>query len=216
MGNEQIGERISARRKQLGLTLDDIASEIGVAKSTVQRYEKGSIDKIKLPVIEAIARVLQVNPSWLCGKSDDMVPQPENYMSFSNIIPMPSTYKVPLIGTIACGKPILAVEEADELVEVPDFIYADFALRCKGDSMINARIFDGDVVYIRKQPEVENGDIAAVLVGDEATLKKVTLSPDKLVLEPANPMYDPLVFRGEEMNQVEILGKAVGFTSLIS
>lgn len=107
------------------------------------------------------------------------------------------------------------IAEADELVEVPDFIHADFALRCKGESMINARIFDGDVVYIRKQPTVENGQIAAVLVGDEATLKRVTVYEDKIVLEAANPLFDPLVFRGEEMNQVEILGKAVGFTGLI-
>lgn len=216
MKNIEIGQRILLRRTQLGLTLDDVASEIGVAKSTIQRYEKGTIQKIKLPVIEAVARVLKVDPAWICCKTDNMDVTYTTRMDLDGVIPMPSTYKVPLIGTIACGKPILAVEEADELVEVPDFIHADFALRCKGDSMINARIFDGDVVYIRKQPEVENGQIAAVLIGDEATLKRVTVYSDKIVLEAANPLYDPLVYRGEEMNRVEILGKAVGFTSLIS
>lgn len=95
MGNEQIGERISFRRKQLGLTLDDIASEIGVAKSTVQRYEKGTIDKVKLPVIEAIARVLQVNPSWLCGKIDGMTLRPENYADFEGSI-MGNVMKTPM------------------------------------------------------------------------------------------------------------------------
>lgn len=212
MRNIEIGQRILLRRTQLGMTLDDIANEIGVARSTIQRYEKGTIQKIKLPVIDAIARALNVNPAWLCGKTDNT----EITCSIpDNIVPMPSTYKVPLIGTIACGKPILAAEDADEAVDVPEFIRADFALRCKGDSMINSRIFDGDIVYIRSQPTVENGQIAAVRIGDEATLKKVILFQDKLVLEPANPMYDPLVFRGEEMNQVEILGKAVGFTSSI-
>lgn len=102
-----------------------------------------------------------------------------------------------------------------DMVQAPNCFQADFAFLCKGDSMINARIFDGDLVYIRKQPSVENGEIAAVRIGDEATLKKVTLYSDKIVLEAANPLYDPLVYRGEEMNQIEILGKAVGFTSVI-
>ena len=128
---------------------------------------------------------------------------------------MPNTYKVPLIGTIACGQPILAVEDADEIVEVPENVRADFALRCKGDSMIEARIYDGDIVYIRSQPEVENGQIAAVRIGDEATLKKVRVYPDMLILEPANQAYEPLVYRGEELNDIEILGKAVAFTSVI-
>lgn len=215
MKNVEIGQRILLRRTQLGLTLDDVASEIGVAKSTIQRYEKGTIQKLKLPVIEAVARVLKVDPAWICCKTDNMDAYSPTHMDLGGVMPMPGTYKVPLVGTIACGKPILAVEEADEFVNVPDFIHADFALRCKGDSMINARIFDGDVVYIRSQPEVENGEIAAVLVGDEATLKRVTVFPDRIVLEPANPMYDHQTFRGEEMNQVEILGKAIGFTSFI-
>lgn len=215
MDNERIGFRIEQRRKELGFTLDDVAREIGVAKSTVQRYEKGTIEKIKLPVIEAIARALSVNPAWLCFKSDTMEPTTPPSPLPSNIIPMPQTYKVPLIGTIACGQPILAVEDADELVEVPEHISADFALRCKGDSMIDARIYDGDIVYIRSQPEVESGQIAAVRIGDEATLKKVRVFPDMIILEPANQAFDPLVYRGEELNDIEILGKAVAFTSVI-
>lgn len=215
MKNIEIGQRILLRRTQLGLTLDDVASEIGVARSTIQRYEKGTIQKIKLPVIEAMARVLRVSPSWLCCKTDDMEATFVTRGEPDNILPVPTMRKAPLIGAIACGKPILAVEECEEFVDLPDHIRADFALRCKGDSMINARIFDGDIVYIRKQPEVENGQIAAVLIGDEATLKRVTVLPDKIILEPANPLYDPIVYRGEEMNQVEILGRAVAFTSAI-
>jgi len=81
--------------------------------------------------------------------------------------------------------------------------------------MINARIFDGDVVYIRQQVTVESGQIAAVLIDGEATLKRVKLQSDRIILEPENPMYDPLVYRNEEMNNVRILGKAVAFTSAI-
>ncbi len=216
----EIGNRLGQRRKELGMTLDDIATEIGVARSTIQRYEKGTIKTAKMPVLEAISRVLHVNPSWLCGKSEDMeVPDPNPARplpsTFDNILLMPTVYKVPLVGTIACGKPILAVEEAGETVAVPEWVRADFALRCKGDSMINARIFDGDTVYIKSQPEVENGQIAAVRVGEEATLKKVYYAPesDRITLRACNPLYPDLVYEGETLNEIEILGLAVGFYS---
>ena len=214
MGNPILGNRLKQKRLELQMTQGDIAEQIGVAVSTVQRYEKGQIDKIKLPVVEAIARVLEVSPEWLIGKTDVEAPSSES-IRVSNIIPMPKMNQIPLIGEIACGKPILAVEDATELVDVPDHIHADFALRCKGDSMINARIFDGDVVYIRSQPIVETGEIAAVLIGEEATLKRVHLFDDHISLEAENPMYKPLVYWGDEMNSVKILGKAVAFTSLI-
>ena len=122
---------------------------------------------------------------------------------------------VPILGTIACGAPILAQEHIESYTELPGGIHADFALVCKGDSMVGARIFDGDVVYIRQQETVENGEIAAVLVDGEATLKRVRHFGDRISLEPENPMYRPLIFWGEEMNQVQILGKAVAFTAQV-
>lgn len=134
---------------------------------------------------------------------------------FDNIIPIPSTKKVPLLGTIACGEPIIANENIEMYIKVDESIPADFALRCKGDSMINARIFDGDIVYIRQQPDVEDGEIAAVLIGDEATLKKVHKYPNKIVLSACNPMYDDYVYTNEQLNEIRILGKAVAFFSVI-
>lgn len=211
MGNSIVATRMQQRREQLGLTLDDIALEIGVARSTIQRYEKGTIEKLKLPVIEAIANVLQVDPAWLVGKSDD--PGVVTANSSDNILPFPAMQSVPLIGTIACGEPILAAENIECEVDMPEHVKADFALRCKGDSMINARIYDGDIVYIRQQPTVDDGQIAAVLVDDEATLKRVRLYPDHVVLEPENPQYRPLSFWESDMEHVRILGKAVAFTS---
>ena len=208
-----LGSRIKSRRTELNMTQGDIAVAIGVAISTIQRYEAVTIQKIKLPVVEAIARILQVNADWLIGKTDK-----QRIISHSlpdNIIPMPKMKKVPILGTIACGQPILAYEEYDEYASIPEHIHADFALRCKGDSMINARIFDGDIVYIRQQPDVENGQIAAVLIDDEATLKRVKKFPDHIVLEPENPMYKPLVYWEEEMNTIRILGLAVAFTSTV-
>lgn len=206
---ENLSSILKQRRKELGLTLAQIADHMGVAEATVQRWESGNIKNIRYEKIGKLAEILQVNPASFMGWGESNGSLP------SNIIALPKTYTVPLVGTIACGQPIWAVEEADEVVEVPESVCADFALRCRGDSMINARIFDGDIVYIRKQPEVENGQIAAVRIDDEATLKRVKLFPDKIVLEPANPMYEPLVYRGEEINQIEILGKAVAFTSML-
>lgn len=125
--------------------------------------------------------------------------------------------RVPLIGTIACGRPILAVEDASETVCLPEQIDADFSLRCKGDSMINARIFDGDIVYIKSQPMVEQGEIAAVIIEDEATLKKVYYTPgsDRITLRACNPMYPDMEYEGESLNRIKIIGKAVAFTGLI-
>lgn len=122
----------------------------------------------------------------------------------------------PRLGAVACIETsCAAIEDADEFDDVPEEIDCDFTLLCKGDSMINARIYDGDIVYIRAQDTVENGEIAAVLIDDEATLKRVRIYPDQIVLFPENPMYKPLVYRNEDMNSVRILGKAVAFTSRV-
>lgn len=137
---------------------------------------------------------------------------------------MPLPYKegrtVPLIGSIACGTPILADENIEKEIMLPEDISADFCLRCKGDSMINARIYDGDIVFIRKQPIVENGEIAAVLIDEmadvsEATLKRVYIYEDKIMLIAENPAYPPMVYSNEDMNSVRIAGKAVAFLSRV-
>lgn len=136
----------------------------------------------------------------------------------SNVIPLPNTYSVPLLGTIACGDPILAEQNIIDKVSVPDTVRgADFALLCKGDSMVNARIYDGDIVYIHMQDTVENGEIAAVLIGDEATLKRVYYTPggSRITLRPCNPLYPDYEYAGEELNKIRILGKAIAFTSAV-
>lgn len=205
----QIGERIKRRREELGLSADQVADSIGKNRATVYRYESNDIKNFPIEILIPLAEVLRTTPAYLMGWDGDTGVMPEN------IIPMPEMRKIPLIGSIACGAPILAEEHIEEYINIPKHIHADFALTCKGDSMINARVFDGDVVYIRQQDTVENGEIAAVLIEGEATLKRVRLHPDRIILEPENPLYDPLVYRGEEMNTVRILGKAVAFTSAI-
>lgn len=206
----EIKDILKNRRTELGLTQLDVANAVGVSEATVSRWESGDIANMKRSRIASLASVLKISPSIIMGWNEEH----EIHLP-SNIIPMPVMRKVPLVGSIACGTPILAEENLDGDVEAPDHVRADFALRCKGDSMINARIFDGDVVYIRQQESVEHGEIAAVLIGDEATLKRVYMYDDCISLEAENPQYKPMVYRGEEMNNIRILGKAVAFTSMI-
>lgn len=204
------GQRMKNRRKEIGLSAERVAEILGVSPATIYRYENGDIEKVPGDRLVPIADALKTTPAFLMGW-DDVTDN-----SFpNNIIPMPEMRKIPLIGSIACGAPILAEEHIEEYIDIPRHIHADFALTCKGDSMINARIFDGDIVYIRQQQAVDNGEIAAVLIDGEATLKRVQLFNDHISLEPENPQYRPLVYWNEEMNTVRILGKAVAFTSTI-
>lgn len=217
----KFSERFKLLRKERGLSQAALATELGFTKSSVNMYERGDREP-GLESLETIADFFNVDMDYLLGKSDVQnrflytpASDAESVALPDNILPMPVAYTVPLLGTIACGEPILAAENIEDNVEVPEHIHADFALRCKGDSMINARIHDGDIVYIRQQPAVNNGEIAAVLIGDEATLKRVYVYEDHVVLQPENPSYEPLVYFGETMSTVRILGKAVGFTSII-
>ncbi len=203
------GTRIRQLRQQKGLTLLDVARQLGVREATVQRYESGAIKNIKKETIAALAKLFDCSPEYLLGWQPAPSPLP------AGCIPLPATHSIPLLGTIACGEPILAQENIEDQIAVPEFIHADFALRCKGDSMIGARIRDGDVVYIRSQPDVEDGEIAAVLIGEEATLKRVYKIPGRLQLRPENPSYPVFEYSGSELDEIRILGKAVGFSSVV-
>lgn len=204
-----MANRIRELRKQQGITMKQLGEVVDLAESTISQYETGK----RQPDNETLLKISEyfgVTVGYLLGY-ETMA----NRGLPLNIIPMPEMRKIPLIGAIACGKPILAEEHIEEYVEIPKHVPADFALSCKGDSMINARIFDGDVVYIRQQATVENGEIAAVLIDGEATLKRVKFYEDRISLEPENPTYRPIVLWGEEMNEARILGKAVAFTSAV-
>ena len=199
-------DRIRSRRIELGMTLDEVAKKVGVNNATISRWESGAIENQRRDKIELLAAALKLSPGELMGW-DDALP--------SNITPMPSTHRVPRVGSIACGVPILAEENIECYDAVPDYVKADFTLVCKGDSMINARIFDGDIVCIRQQPEVANGEIAAVLVDDSATLKRVRLFKDHISLVADNPTFPTLEYWGEDMAKVRILGKATHFISTV-
>ena len=204
-------KRMKYAVENAGLSYMELERKTGVSHSTLQRYLNGKTNRIPLSAVEKIANATNVSAAWIMGweESPNVTPLPDN------IIPMPKMRRIPLLGTIACGEPILAAENIEGDVDTPDNIHVDFALRCKGDSMINARIYDGDIVYIRQQPDVENGEIAAVLIGDEATLKRVYKSEGQVTLMPANDNYPPLVYTGEQLQELHIIGKAVAFTSTV-
>lgn len=212
----KFSDRLRLLRTNKDLSQADFAKQIKVSKSSINMYERGEREP-SFMLLEKIADYFNVDMDYLLGKSD-VVNKNASIISQTfptNIAPMPETRKIPLVGTIACGQPILAEQNIEEYISIPRHLAGDFALTCKGDSMINARIFDGDIVYIRQQDTVDNGEIAAVLIDGEATLKRVRLFEDHISLEPENPQYRPIVLWGEEMNTVRILGKATAFTSTV-
>lgn len=203
-------DRIKSRRTELGLTVEELAHKMGYKdKSSISKIENGKAD-IPQSKIAAFADALQTTPAYLMGWEEQ--PEPKKPTIPPGFEPMPKMKKIPLIGSIACGEPITAEQNIEKMVDVPEYIRCDFSLTCHGDSMVDAGIHDKDVVYIRIQPEVENGEIAAVRIDGEATLKRVYYNPGTLTLMPANPAYAPMVYTGSQLEEVHIEGKAVGWT----
>ncbi len=158
--------------------------------------------------IAKLAQILKVPPASLMGWETADFP--------NNIVPLPKMREWKVLGATACGKP-LHRELLDETVMAPDDIKADVVFRCVGDSMINTRIFDGDAVFVRLQPEVENGQIAVVRVDDEYTLKRVYFHEDYVELRPENPVHKAIILRGHQLEPeyFEVVGLAAAFMSVI-
>lgn len=204
-----VGTVLRTLRENNKMTLEEVSKKLGIAKQTLYKYEIGIITNIPLLKIEELAKIYNVSPSYITGWEDE---KKDNLSQYDNIMPI-TTKKVPLLGQIACGKPIYANEDRESYIEAGTELKADFCLKATGDSMINARIFDGDIVFIRKQPAVENGEIAAVIIDDSATLKRVFYHPetDILELKAENPKYPVQTYTNEQLNEIKILGKAIAF-----
>lgn len=194
------------------MTQAELSKRSGISKSSISRYIKGDWEGKQSAVYE-LAKALGVTEAWLMGydvpmESSTALAVPPGFES------LPKMVKRPLVGSIACGEPITAEENIEDYVDVPESAHCDFCLRCKGDSMIDAGIHDGDLVYIHIQPEVENGQIAAVRIDGEATLKRVFWdeAAQTLTLLAENRSFSPLVFTGSVLETVHIEGKAVGYT----
>ena len=216
----KFSERFKELRQSRKLSQQELAYYLGISKSSVNMYERGEREP-GLETIENIADFFNVDMDYLLGKSlvankslnSNNISPADKYSSYG-VMPI-KKQKIRLLGEIACGEPIFCDEDRESYVEVGTDIRADFCLRAKGDSMINARIMDGDIVFIREQSMVDDGEIAAVVIEDEATLKRVYYyrEENKLVLQAENPKYRPLVYSGEELDTIRILGKAVAFQS---
>lgn len=187
------------------VTASQISRATGISKSVLSMYLSGK-NEARQNNLYTLAVALNVTEPWLMGFD---VPMERDVHRVDAI----EAQAVPLIGSIACGTPTQANEEFEAYVRVGARIDCDFCLRANGDSMVGARINDGDIIFIRSQPSVNNGEIAAVIIDDQATLKRVYLEDNKLVLMAENPKYAPLIYVGEELNSIRILGKAVAFQS---
>ena len=209
-----IAENIKRLRKRCRMTLEELASAVGTSKQTIHRYENGVISNIPPEKVVAIAKALSTTPAKLMGWGEEEFSTINN--NESALYPL-AVRRLPILGDIACGEPIYAEEEHESYAIADGRLDADFCLRAQGDSMTGARIFDGDIVFIRSQSSVDNGEIAAVIINDEATLKRVYYYPEegKLILSPENPRYAPLVYLNEELNGIKILGKAIAFQSAV-
>nr|DAY97948.1 MAG TPA: Repressor protein CI [Caudoviricetes sp.] len=201
--NRRVGSRIKEMRKSRKMTLKELGEHIGLSESNTKRYEDGQIKTVGIDIIKKIALALDVPASYLTGWED--IPQ---YQKLSNYVPI-TKKKIPLLGEIAAGQPIYADEHIEEFLPVDDEVKADFALKIKGDSMINAQINDGDIVFIRQQSDVDNGQIAAVLIDDSATLKRVYHMDGVIQLQAENPQYPPMIYSKNNCDECRILGLAV-------
>lgn len=205
--------KIRELRNKQSISQKELAMILGVPSNTFNQWENGKREP-DYEMLKRIADFFNVSTDYLIGREEKKETSFLN--EISDIVPIEKK-KIPLLGEIACGKPIYAEEDFEGYVQCGTDIAADFALICKGDSMINARILDGDTVFIRKQSIVEDGEIAAVVIDNEATLKRFYLDRENntVTLVAENPRYKPLVYKDEELNSIYVLGKAVAFQSEI-
>ena len=207
-------------RQERNISQRYLSEQLGLSHGTIGMYENGKREP-NYEILESIADYFNVDMNYLLGKTlvrnsyrELGTTDNDDYLSFDNIFRIEKK-KLPFLGYIACGEPIFADEDRESYMMVGMDIKADFCLKCKGDSMINARIHDGDIVFIRKQDIVANGEIAAIIIEEEATLKRLYYYKDQnmVILKPENPKYEDIVLMGEKLEKVKVLGKAVAFQS---
>ncbi|MBR1862890.1 MAG: helix-turn-helix domain-containing protein [Ruminococcus sp.] len=221
--NIEIGKRIKQRREELGMTQEDLGNLLWLNKSTIQRYETGKIAKIKLPVIHAMAKQLNVNPEWLILKTDIMGNFRERTDWYENdpdrtvdeldanasFPPADKIHMIPIFGSVAAG--FGAYANSDIIGYMPLFISNDYdvdatiIIEVEGMSMYPI-ICNGDKIVVRKQDSVDNGRIAVVMIGDEAVVKRVEYEENRLTLISINPEYPPRTIEGAKLAEVRIVG----------
>ena len=209
-----IYERIRELRLSRGMSQYELAKKVGYeGRSAISKVENGGRD-ISQSMIQKYADALGVTPTYLLyGDEHDTQDREAHYPGVYH----PVMRRVPLLGKVACGKPIYSPNYDDGFALINSDVIADFALEAKGDSMSGANICEGDVVFFAEAEQVDNGQIAAVFVDNEVTLKRVYYYPEqnKLMLAAENPKYPPMVYTNEELNDIRIIGRAVAYQHII-
>lgn len=196
-------EKLVELRKEKKYSQSDIARMLGISRQAYSNYELGNREPDYNTLVK-LAEFFNVSVDYLLGRETNDI--------YASIGAMPvKKIKLPVLGNVACGEPIYANEELDGYVYIDEDIGADFCLHAHGDSMVNARIFDGDTLFVKKQDMVDDGEIAVVLIEDEATVKRVYYDRENntITLMPENPAYKPMRYNGEELNNIRILGKVI-------
>lgn len=199
-----IGERIRMLRKDRNLTQEEVGKYIGTTKQTLFKYETNIITNIPIDKIDLLSKLFNVSPGYIMGWE-------KTNLQLRSLKEDNQSKSVPLLGNIAAGTPILAEENIERFFVLDTYVHADFALRIHGDSMIDEGIYNEDIVFIRQQPDVENGEIAAVLIDDSATLKKVYKQNGTLILQAANSKYQPRIYNEGD---IRILGKLAAILNI--
>jgi repressor LexA len=200
-----IGEIIYNRRKELGLTLEEIGNATGVSKSTVKKWENGFIANMRRDKIEKLAKILQISPIVLLGnKNEDDKPNAEILSAGENI------YKIPVFSSVSAGFGAYACSDVIDYLHLyianPADVPEMLCIKVTGDSMY-PKIEDGDIIVVRKQESVDSGSIAVVLVdGEEGFVKKVIYDNETIELVSINPEYAPKIFKGAEVLRVRVVG----------
>ena len=199
MSNNNVGQRIFEARKRRKISRKEVADFLQVHETTIKRYEDGNTKKLPTDRLEKIAKYLNTSIEYLMGWEEEQKPQ---------------GIKIPVLGTVAAGIPISAVEDILDYEEIPQTWKNQgefFGLRIKGDSM-KPDINDGDTVIVKQQTTANNGDIIIALVnGDDATCKKFEKLDNGIMLISNNSEYSPMYFSNEEVitKPVVIIRKVV-------
>ena len=216
----ELRQRLMQLKTENGLTTEALSEKSGVPRGTINKLLNGETRNPTTQTLKRLAEALDCPLEALCGRPEDIPGVTKlgkknaavGRLFESGVLMEVSRRKIPLLGTIAAGKPIFCEEEM-EITDCSTAVQADFALRVSGDSMIGARIHDGDIVFIRQQEDVDDGQIAAVVIDDEATLKRVYHIPNGLQLLSENPKYPPMLFTFDDHDSIRILGRAIAFQS---
>ncbi len=215
ISKKDLGIAIRKARIDKGYTSKQLANLANVAQSSISDWENGKTQPSADALFD-ICYALEISPSDLIEENNINGYNDFNFKDVKNLVPI-TTKKVPILGKIACGDPIEAIEHVEYYAEVDSNLKIDAGLIAQGDSMINARIYDGDTVFIHYQPTVENGEIAAVKIDDEVTLKRFYYDQktDMVTLVAENPKYSPYIYKRSDNKLIQIIGKALTFQGII-